>query len=86
MPLPVVFILLTVVIDAMGIGLILPVMPDLILSVEGGGLATAALWGGVLATVFAIMQFLCGPMIGALSDAYGRRPVLLVALAVMALD
>ncbi|MFZ3584768.1 TCR/Tet family MFS transporter [Loktanella sp. DJP18] len=86
MPLPVLFILITVVIDAMGIGLILPVMPDLIQSVEGGRLANAALWGGVLATVFAVMQFLFGPLIGALSDSRGRRPVLLVALAVMALD
>lgn len=86
MPLPVLFILITVVIDAMGIGLILPVMPALIQSVEGGSLANAALWGGVLATVFAVMQFLFGPLIGAISDSRGRRPVLLVALAVMALD
>ena len=86
MPLPVVFILITVMIDAMGIGLILPVMPDLIQSVEGGSLANAALWGGVLATVFAVMQFAFGPLIGAISDSRGRRPVLLVALAVMALD
>ena len=48
MPLPVLFILITVVIDAMGIGLILPVMPDLIQTVEGGSLANAALWGGLL--------------------------------------
>ncbi|SEM66770.1 MFS transporter, DHA1 family, tetracycline resistance protein [Loktanella fryxellensis] len=86
MPLPVVFILITVMIDAMGIGLILPVMPDLIQSVEGGTLANAAVWGGVLATVFAVMQFLCGPTVGAISDRWGRRPVLLVALTVMALD
>ncbi|MCF7699595.1 TCR/Tet family MFS transporter [Loktanella sp. M215] len=86
MPLPVLFILITVVIDAMGIGLILPVMPDLIRAVEGGSLANAALWGGLLATIFAVMQFLFGPLIGAVSDSRGRRPVLLLALAVMALD
>ncbi len=86
MPLPVLFILITVVIDAMGIGLILPVMPDLIQSVEGGSLANAALWGGVLATIFSVMQFMCGPLVGAVSDSRGRRPVLLLALAVMALD
>ena len=86
MPLPVLFILITVVIDAMGIGLILPVMPDLIQTVEGGSLANAALWGGLLATIFAVMQFLFGPLIGAVSDSRGRRPVLLLALAVMALD
>lgn len=86
MRLPVVFLLITMVIDAMGIGLILPVMPDLITSVTGQDLSGAALWGGVLSFVFAVMQFLFAPMIGSLSDWFGRRPVLLLALAVMALD
>ncbi|WP_068109777.1 TCR/Tet family MFS transporter [Tropicimonas marinistellae] len=84
--LPLAFILATLVIDAMGIGLILPVMPELIGEVHGGSLAEAAVWGGILATGFAVMQFLFGPALGALSDAYGRRPVLLVSLAVMAAD
>jgi DHA1 family tetracycline resistance protein-like MFS transporter len=84
--LPILFIMATVTIDSMGIGLILPVLPDLILEIEGGTLAGAALWGGVLATSFAVMQFLCGPLLGALSDRFGRRPVLLVSLGVMALD
>lgn len=78
------FILITVTLDAIGIGLIFPVMPDLIESVTDGNLATAALWGGVLATSFAVMQFIFGPVIGSLSDWYGRRPVLLVSLGVMA--
>ncbi|MCR9111145.1 TCR/Tet family MFS transporter [Marivita sp. XM-24bin2] len=86
MRLPVVFILITVMIDAMGVGLIIPVMPDLIREVTGGDLANAALWGGVLATVFAVMQFLFGPVIGNLSDRFGRRPVLLISLVVMAAD
>lgn len=86
MRLPVVFILLTVMIDAIGIGLIIPVMPDLIQGVGGGTLADAAIWGGILATTFAVMQFLFGPVMGGLSDRFGRRPVLLVALVVMALD
>lgn len=86
MRLPVVFILLTVMIDAMGIGLIIPVMPDLIQTVGGGTLAEAAIWGGILSTTFAVMQFLFGPVMGGLSDRFGRRPVLLVALVVMALD
>ncbi len=80
------FILATLVIDAMGIGLILPVMPDLIAEIHGGTLGNAALWGGILATTFACMQFLFGPLVGALSDRFGRRPVLLVSLAVMAFD
>lgn len=86
MRLPVLFILFTVMIDAMGVGLIIPVMPDLIKEVTGGNLANAALWGGVLSTVFALMQFIFGPVIGNLSDRFGRRPVLLIALGVMALD
>jgi MFS transporter, DHA1 family, tetracycline resistance protein len=86
MRLPVVFILITVVIDAMGIGLILPVMPDLIRDTTGGTLAQAAIWGGILSTAFAAMQFLFGPILGALSDRFGRRPVLLVSLLVMAAD
>ncbi len=86
MRLPVLFILITVVIDAMGIGLILPVMPDLIRETTGGTLAQAAVWGGILSTAFAAMQFLFGPVLGALSDRFGRRPVLLLSLVVMAAD
>lgn len=86
MRLPVIFILLTVMIDAIGIGLIIPVMPDLVQEVGGGTLAQAAIWGGILSTTFAVMQFLFGPVVGGLSDRFGRRPVLLVALVVMALD
>lgn len=70
----------------MGIGLIMPIMPELILEVQGGTLASAALWGGVLTTVFAFMQFLFGPIMGNLSDRFGRRPVLLISLVVMSAD
>ena len=84
--LPLIFILITVVIDSMGIGLIMPVMPDLIQDLHGGNIGEAAIWGGILATVFAIMQFLFGPTLGNLSDRFGRRPVLLAALVVMSLD
>lgn len=73
-------------IDAMGIGLIIPVMPDLIAQVQSADLSRAALWGGVLATTFAVMQFLFSPLVGSLSDRFGRRPVLLTSLTVMALD
>ena len=82
----IVFVLITVTLDAMGIGLILPVMPDLIREVSGGDIARAALWGGVLSTVFAVMQFFFSPLLGNLSDRYGRRPVLLISLVVMAAD
>ncbi len=73
-------------IDAMGIGLIIPVMPDLIEEVRAADLSQAALWGGVLATTFALMQFLFSPLVGSLSDRFGRRPILLISLTVMALD
>ncbi|WP_340244180.1 TCR/Tet family MFS transporter [Sulfitobacter pontiacus] len=82
----VIFIILTVMIDAMSIGLIIPVMPDLIAQVQSADLSRAALWGGVLATTFAVMQFLFSPLVGSLSDRFGRRPVLLTSLSVMALD
>jgi DHA1 family tetracycline resistance protein-like MFS transporter len=84
--LPITFILITLTIDAMGIGLILPVMPSLIREINGGGLGEAALWGGLLATAFAVMQFLFGPVLGSLSDRFGRRPVLLISLGVLAID
>ncbi len=80
------FIILTVTLDAVGIGLIFPVMPDLMMQVTQDGLSQAAVWGGVIVTSFAVMQFLFGPIVGNLSDHFGRRPILLTSLAVMAAD
>lgn len=80
------FIFMTVTLDAMGIGLIFPVMPDLMMEVTGDNLSNAAVWGGIIVTSFAVMQFIFGPIVGNLSDRYGRRPVLLISLAVMAVD
>lgn len=84
--LPVLFIFVTLTLNSMGVGLILPVMPSLIREVTGGDIAGAAAWGGILATSYAVMQLLFAPAVGALSDRFGRRPVLLVSLAVMAAD
>lgn len=84
--LPVAFIVITTVIDAMGIGLILPVMPDLIENLQGASISEAAIWGGILSASFAVMQLLFSPTLGNLSDRFGRRPVLLVSLFVMTLD
>ncbi|GIT90924.1 tetracycline resistance MFS efflux pump [Jannaschia pagri] len=83
---PILFILITVMIEAMGIGLILPVMPALLEEVQGVSLSEAALWGGVLGSIYALMQFLFSPTIGNLSDRFGRRPVLLLSMAVIFLD
>ena len=80
------FILMTVTLDAIGIGLIFPVMPDLMQDVTHASLSDAAIWGGIITSAFAVMQFLFGPIVGNLSDRFGRRPVLLVSLFVMVLD
>ena len=81
--LPVIFIVITVMLDSVGVGLIMPVMPDLIRSINGGTISEAAVWGGLLAFIYAFMQFLFGPTVGNLSDRFGRRPVLLFSLVVM---
>jgi len=80
------FIVATMTLDAIGFGLIMPVMPALLQEVSGGDLAQAALWAGVMMGGFAVMQFLFGPVLGNLSDRFGRRPVLLASLAVLSLD
>jgi MFS transporter, DHA1 family, tetracycline resistance protein len=80
------FLIMTIIIDSMGIGLIGPVMPALLKELGNTGVSTAAIWGGLLATSFAFMQFCFGPLLGNLSDSYGRRPVLLVSLFVMVID
>ena len=81
--LPLTFIILTLVIDAMGIGIMIPVLPELIREITGAGIANAAVWGGIMSAVFAGMQFLFGPIVGSISDRWGRRPVLLVSLTAM---
>ncbi len=84
--LPMAFILATLTLEAIGFGLIMPVMPDLLREVTGGDLAHAALWGGLLMGGYAFMQFLFGPVIGNLSDRFGRKPVLLLSLGVLSAD
>lgn len=80
------FVLATVCIDSIGFGIIIPVLPDLVREVSNTDYSGAALWGGYLSFSYAVMQFCCGPMIGNLSDRFGRRSVLLLSLAVMAVD
>ncbi len=86
-PVPILAMVAFVVfIDMLGIGLILPVMPQLIGEVAHSGVEHAAEIGGFLLFAYAAMQFLCAPVIGGLSDRFGRRPVLLVTLAALGLD
>lgn len=80
------FVLLTALIDTIGFGIVLPVLPDLIRELRGTGLDDAARWGGWLAFAYAAMQFFCAPIMGNLSDRFGRRPVLLASLAAFGLD
>jgi len=80
------FILLTVTLDSMGMGLLVPVTPRLILELSGEGLARAAVFGGWMTAAFAAVQFLAGPVLGSVSDHVGRRPVLLVSLAAFGLS
>lgn len=75
-----------VFIDMAGIGLIVPVMPSLIQTLTGEGIDRAATWGGWLLFTYAAMQFLFAPVIGGLSDRFGRRPVLLATLALLGID
>lgn len=80
------FIFVTMLIDVIGWGLIIPVMPQLIASLKHIPVNQASKEGGWLLAVYALMQFICAPIIGNLSDQYGRRPVLLLALFGFGID
>jgi DHA1 family tetracycline resistance protein-like MFS transporter len=77
-------ILSTVALDATGAGLIFPILPDLLVEVTGG--RDIGLLYGTMLAVYAVMQFVFSPVLGALSDRFGRRPVLLLSLAGALLD
>jgi len=81
-----VVVLSVVYIDMLGIGLAFPVLPRLIEQFEGGDVSRAAYIYGALAAAYSLMQFLFAPLVGALSDRYGRRPVILLALAGMGMN
>ncbi len=80
------FIFITLLIDITGLGLIIPVVPKLIQELTGEGISQASAYGGWLTFTFAIMQFIFSPILGGLSDQFGRRPVLLIALFGFAID
>ena len=80
------FIFITLLIDVTGFGLIIPVFPKLITQLIHGDLSTASEWGGLLTFAYALMQFIFAPVLGNLSDKYGRRPVLLFSLLGFGVD
>ncbi|MDP9097196.1 MAG: TCR/Tet family MFS transporter [Pseudomonadota bacterium] len=85
-PVSIRLVLGTVALDALGFGIVIPIVPSLVMQLEHGSAAQTSLWMGGLLAAFSVMQFLCAPLLGGLSDRFGRRPVLLVALAGMALN
>src|SRR5438309_760925 len=85
-PAAIAFIFVTVMLDMLALGLIAPVLPKLILNFLSGNAASAATWLGVFGTVFAAMQFLFSPVLGVLSDRFGRRPVILLSNLGLGLD
>ncbi|MEO5587074.1 MAG: TCR/Tet family MFS transporter [Novosphingobium sp.] len=78
-------ILIAAFLDMMAMGIVMPVLPGLIEDLTGS-LAAAGIWTGVIGSLWALMQFVCAPIIGSLSDRFGRRPVILVSTAGLALD
>lgn len=81
-----VFIFVTVLLDMLSFGIIIPVLPHLIIELVGGSIAAAAVWVSAFGTVFMLMQFVFSPVQGALSDRFGRRTVILISSFGLGLD
>jgi DHA1 family tetracycline resistance protein-like MFS transporter len=82
----VIFVLITLFIDVLGIGLVIPILPKLVQSLLGGAVVESSFVYGALVSLYAVMQFFCAPVLGGLSDRYGRRPVILLALVGLGSD
>ncbi|MGH8233338.1 MAG: TCR/Tet family MFS transporter [Rhodanobacteraceae bacterium] len=82
----VIFIFVTVTIDMLSFGIIIPVLPHLIVELIGGSIAKAAVWSSAFSTLFMLMQFVSSPIQGALSDRFGRRAVILISSLGLGVD
>ena len=80
------FVWVTVLLDMIGLGLIMPIVPAVLRQLTGADVAHASIYGGWLFFSYAAMQFFFAPVIGGLSDAFGRRPVLLLAVLGLGID
>lgn len=82
----IVFIVITLILDIIGLGIIIPVLPELIKQLVGGNETTATAYYGTIASAYALMQFFFSPVLGALSDRFGRRPIVLISLFGLGID
>lgn len=80
------FIFATALMDVIALGIMIPVLPNLVKEFVGGDTASATQWTGLFSTTWALMQFLCAPLVGLLSDRFGRRPVLLLSIGGLGID
>jgi MFS transporter, DHA1 family, tetracycline resistance protein len=74
------FVFATALMNSVSFGIMIPILPNLIKAMNGGDTAAASDWNAVFATVWGLMQFFCGPILGMLSDRFGRRPVMLISI------
>ena len=80
------FIFVTVTLDMLAFGIVIPVLPHLIVQLIGGSIAKAAVWSGAFGALFMLMQFVFSPVQGALSDRFGRRTVILISCLGLGID
>ncbi len=86
MPNAIPFLLITVFLDSVGIGILIPVIPDLIRELAGISISQAAIYGGAITALFSLVQFFSSPVLGSLSDSFGRRVVILLSLFAFGLN
>ena len=80
------FVFATALMNSVSFGIMIPILPNLIKAMNGGDTAAASTWNAVFATVWGLMQFLSSPLLGVLSDRYGRRPIILISCTGLGID